>query len=48
MLHMVSDHVILPLGIVALVWMPARLARRLEGDTTEPALSGVGYGTTSG
>jgi hypothetical protein len=48
LLHMVSDHVVLPLGIVALVWVPARLARRLGGDTRVPALSNVRYGTTSG
>lgn len=46
LLHMVSDHLILPLGIAALAWAPGPLARRLGDVALEAELSGVRYGTT--
>lgn len=46
LLHMVSDHVILPLGIMALVWVPSTIAHRLGGERPEPALEVIGYRTT--
>jgi len=47
LLHLVSDHVLLPLGIVALVWVPAQVAHRLGGQRPDPALPPIGYRTTS-
>lgn len=37
MVHMLSDHVVLPLGIAALAWAPARVARWLGARPAELA-----------
>lgn len=49
MVHMLSDHVFLPVAVVALAWAPARVARWLGADgeerekASEPALGATAY-----
>jgi hypothetical protein len=40
MIHMLSQHVFLPIAVVALAWAPARVARWLGAQAVEPVVLG--------